>query len=176
MKLFSIRFLGLAAAFFAASIVGAVAQAEDWVSYHNNQFGYRFLYPANVFQAKVEAPNSEGPTFTSADGRSKLTVFAALNTENIGIGEYRETILRDFAGYDRIDYGPKGQSWFVLSGLRSGTVYYQKVLYACEGRIINVFSLTYPEEQKTAFDSIVTGIEKSFFTASGGGCAKASRH
>ena len=31
-----------------------------------------------------------------------------------------------------------GKSWFVLSGYRGETIYYQKVLFSCGDRIINI--------------------------------------
>ena len=63
-----------------------------------------------------------------------------------------------------------GQSWFVLSGARGDSIYYQKVLFACGGRIINAFALTYPEQQKREFDFVVTTIEKNFRPTAGPDC------
>jgi hypothetical protein len=63
----------------------------------------------------------------------------------------------------------------VLSGLRGDNIYYEKVLFACGGRIINAFALTYPQDRKLSFDPIVTGIEKSFRSSSGPACAGTDR-
>jgi hypothetical protein len=159
-----------AALISAAVATGAFAQSSDWASYHNERFGYRVLYPADAFRPGQESENGDGLNFFSADGRSKLTVFAAFNTQGVGIEEYRATMLREFPGYDQIGYGPRGGSWFVLSGFRGPNIYYQKVLFSCGGRVVNAFALTYPAEQKRQFDPIVTGIEKNFRTASGSDC------
>ena len=78
-------------------------------------------------------------------------------------------------GYGGIDYGPRGSSWFVLSGVRGSSIYYQKVLFACGGRIINAFALTYPSAGKREYDSIVTTIEKGFRSTSGPACDTAGR-
>jgi hypothetical protein len=79
-------------------------------------------------------------------------------------------IIKEFPQYGEIDYGPMGQSWFVLSGVRGSSIYYQKIMFVCGGRVINAFALTYPEERKRAYDAIVTTIEKNFHQVSGPAC------
>jgi hypothetical protein len=173
MKTVRISLLGIAALMFAGLFQLSAAEGLEWDRYENARFGYSVLYPAGLFGSGKVSENGDGSTFTSADGRSKLTVFAAYNHENMGIEEYRATILNKFSGYDKLDYGPARGSWFVLSGERDDNVYYQKVLFSCGGRVINAFALTYPVEQKRAFDAIVTGIEKNFRSASGRACEAA---
>jgi serine/threonine-protein kinase len=149
----------------------ALAQYGGWKLYENARFGYRALYPDFLIPGE-ESDNGDGRKFLSGDGSVKLIVFAAYNTENMGIDEYRRTLLQEFKGHDNIGYGPRGNSWFVLSGLRGDAIYYEKVLFACGGRVINAFALTYPQDRKQAFDSIVTGIEKNFRSSSGRACAE----
>jgi hypothetical protein len=62
----------------------------------------------------------------------------------------------------------KAGSYFPV--FRGGSIYYQKVLFSCGGRVINAFALTYPRQQKREYDGIVTGIEKNFRTSSGPAC------
>ena len=38
----------------------------------------------------------------------------------------------------------------------------EKVMFSCQGRIINSFALVYPIESKRQFDPIVEGIENTF--------------
>ena len=100
----------------------------------------------------------------------KLKILSADNPDNVSIGEYRAAILREFSASNELKYWPMGQSWFVLSGARGDAIYYQKVLFACGGRVINAFALTYPEQQKREFDPIVTTIEKNFHPTAGLDC------
>ena len=147
----------------------ALVQQAGWRLYENARFGYRAHYPDFLIPGE-ESENGDGRQFLSNDGHVKLIVFAAYNVENMGLDEYRSTLLKQFKGHDNIGYGPRGNSWFVLSGLRGDNIYYEKVLFACGGSIINAFALTYPQDRKLAFDSIVTGIEKSFRSSSGAAC------
>jgi hypothetical protein len=142
----------------------------DWQNYRSERFGYNLLFPADVFTPRGMSPNGDGFEFVSRDGEAKLKVFGAYNTDNIGLVEYRTAVVREFAGYDKLVYGPMGQGWFVLSGMRGASIYYQKVLFSCGGRVISAFALTYPSQQRREYDGIVTGIEKSFRTSSGPAC------
>jgi hypothetical protein len=146
------------------------AQQGGWNSYENARFGYRALYP-DFLIPREESENGDGRKFLSGDGTVKLIVFGAYNVENMSIEEYRRTLLNEFKGHGNIGYGPRGNSWFVLSGLRGDSIYYEKVLFACGGSIVNAFALTYPQNRKQDFDAIVTGIEKSFRGSSGQACA-----
>jgi hypothetical protein len=99
----------------------------------------------------------------------RLKVLGDYNAANVGLGDYRATILRELPEY-KLEYGPMGRSWFVLSGVRGDSIYYQKVLFVCGGRMINAFSLTYPSQLRREFDPIVTTIEKSFHPTAGIAC------
>ena len=145
-------------------------QPLDWEAYRSERFGYSLLFPARVFERRSETPDGRGVELSSKDGLVRLKVLAADNSDNISIGEYRAAILREFSGSNQLQYGPMGQSWFVLSGVRGHGIYYQKVLFACGGRIINAFALTYPEAQRREFDPVVTTIEKNFYPTAGPDC------
>jgi hypothetical protein len=137
--------------------------AGGWTTYQNERFGYRLIYPADVFQDDGAAPeNADGRTFLSRDGRAKIVVYGANNDERFSPSEYRSTILKEFPGYDQMDYAPKGQSWFVLSGFRGAAIYYQKVMFSCDNRIINVFSVTFPREEKRFYENLIERMEDGF--------------
>ncbi len=145
-------------------------RSVDWETYRSERFGFSLLFPANVLEQRSETPDGRGVELSSGDGRARLKVLTADNTDRISLGEYRSAILRQLSGNNQLTYGPMGQSWFVLSGVRGDSIYYQKVLFACSGRVINAFALTYPEQQRREFDPIVTTIEKNFRPTAGRGC------
>jgi hypothetical protein len=148
----------------------AWAQASDWEWYRSERFGYSLLFPADLLSPREESRDGQGVEFLSEDGKTKLKVLVVENKERVTAEEYRATLIREFPQYGAIHYGPMGQSWFVLSGVRGSSIYYQKVVFACGGHLINAFALTYPEERKSAYDAIVTRIEKNFHPASGPAC------
>ena len=171
----SLRLLGSAvfilAVFFGPEWLSAVrAQANTWETYRSQKFGYSLVFPADIVQPRSESPDGRGIEFTSDDGLVKLKILADYNAQNVSLGDYRAAILREFTESNQLEYGPMGRSWFVLSGVRGDSIYYQKVLFACGGRIINAFALTYPAQLRRAFDPIVTMIEKSFHPTAGTAC------
>lgn len=185
----------------------AFAQRGDgWELYQNPRFGFRLLYPADVFQPETQreevpdvppeeeaepdyrppqggvdgqddldggaedAGDENGLTLESADRRAKLVAYATWNSENFTPSEYRNIFINEFEGYDRITYGPRGQTWFVLSGYRGDDIYYQKVMFSCGGRVINALSITFPAKEKPFYEPIVERIEDNFRPVDVPGC------
>ena len=135
---------------------------ERWVTYQNSRFGYSLYYPAALFDAGQLPENGGGQTFNSKDGRAKIVVFGTQNTEKFTPAQYRDVILKEFGGYDRMDYSPTGQTWFVLSGFRGENIYYQKVMFSCGNRIINALSITFPTAEKPVYERLIEIIEDKF--------------
>jgi hypothetical protein len=163
----------LAAIFSLAPLFAVGAQAAEWEWYRSERFGYSLLFPADLVSPREEAQNGQGLEFASGDGSIRLKVLVVYNEDRVSLEQYRTAIIKEFPQYGAIQYGPRGQSWFVLSGVRGSSIYYQKIVFVCGGSVINAFALTYPEERKHAFDGIVTTIEKNFHPASGRACSGA---
>jgi hypothetical protein len=160
------------AVFFGPEWLSAVqAQGNTWETYRSQKFGYSLVFPSDIVQPRSESTDGRGIEFTSDDGLVKLKVLADYNDQNVSLGEYRAAIVREFTESNQLEYEPMGRSWFVLSGVRGESIYYQKVLFACGGRIINAFALTYPAQLRREFDAIVTMIEKNFHPTAGTACA-----
>ena len=158
----------------AAEPFFAQAQSGDEEGfYRNRHFGYRLHFPAQLFQKKTPSENGDGASFATADNRATVKIFGAFNDDGMSINEYRSTILKNFSGYENIDYGPVRRTWFVLSGTRGERIYYQKVIFSCGGKVVNILAINYPKAEKKPFDPIVEGLEKSFRPASGDDCPRA---
>jgi hypothetical protein len=156
----------LALAFLGCASAQSAAQGADWESYRSPRFGYSLLFPADLLRLVSESPDGQNLEFVSADGQTKLRVLTVINSDNVSPREYRAQVIGSLHDYRAIKYGPMGGSWFVLSGVRGPNIFYQKVVFACGGRIINAFAMTYPSAEKRGFDPIVTTIEKNFRASS----------
>jgi hypothetical protein len=156
---------------FHAALPYAHAQSgQRWESYKNERYGFALSYPSNVFTPQPPPEKRDGQTFLAKDGRAKIVVYATLNDERFSPQDYRKTLLKEFGGYDQMDYSPKGQTWFVLSGFRGENIYYQKVMFSCAGRVINALSITFPRAEKQFYEGLVEVMEDSFKPGSGEGC------
>jgi hypothetical protein len=148
MSLLAAILLATGATAIAAAPKYAPAAEERWVTYQNERFGYRLFYPSAVFVSGELPENGGGQSFYTPDGRAKIVVYGTFNTENFSARPYREIIPTEFGGYDQMDYSPTAQSWFVLSGFRGDSIYYQKVMFSCGGKVINALSITFPTAEK----------------------------
>lgn len=156
--------------FISAALVVQARAAEDWRTYQNKRFGYSLSYPSRVFTPQRSSEDGGGQVFLTANGSAKLVVYGALNDKGFTPVEYRKVILEDYTGYDQMDYSPQGKTWFVLSGFRGETIYYQKVMFSCENRVISAFSITFPKAEKKFYEGLVETMEDQFKTGIGEGC------
>lgn len=160
-------FIAAAFVLVAASEPGSAARYkpkadEDWTTYKHPRFGFRLYYPADIFEAEQSPEGENGLRFTSDDGKAQIVTFGAINNEDLSPSEYRRVLLEDFGGYDQLDYNPKGRTWFVLSGFRGGNTYYQKVMFSCSNKLINVFSVTFPSGEKEYYERLIEIMEDRF--------------
>jgi len=139
----------------------AVAE-QHWTTYKNPRFGYSLYYPSALFQTQGLPENAGGQTFVTPDKRAKIVVYGALNTDGFSPQEYRQSILKEFPGYERLAYSPIGGTWFVLSGFRGENIYYQKVMFSCQNRVINVFSMTFLTADKPFYEGLIEIMEDHF--------------
>lgn len=161
--------IAVAAAILVFSAMAAAAvpkhrqtPEDGWVTYKNDELGYSLYYPSTFFEPQGIAAPGEAKTFLSPDQQAKIVVSAVKNDENFTLASYRSTLLSDYSGYEGLDYSPKGESWFVLSGYRGETIYYQKVMFSCDNRVINVFSMTFPTDDRAFYEGVIEVMEDNF--------------
>jgi len=142
--------------------MGFRAEGYEWVPYVNERFGFSLRYPADVFERERRSEAGDGEVFVGVRDHSQLLVGAFENRDGHTVESYMGFIRRQsYPGYT-VSYAPRGRTWFVLSGEDNERIFYEKVMFSCQGRIINSFALIYPIESKRQFDPIVEGIEKTF--------------
>ena len=157
----------LAALVLVASAQIALAQDQlgdgrDWVVYHNERYGLSLRYPADVLQPERTSDAGDGQIFVSRDGNARLLVGALPNSDGQSPSAYQQQIARDSYADYKVTYQRVSGSWFALSGEGNGKTFYEKVIFSCNGRLINSFAMIYPTADSGLFDRVVEGIEKSF--------------
>ncbi len=149
------------------SAMSAGAAMGDWTTYRNARHGFTIAYPTARFPEDPANESEDGRLLVSKDGAARLLVGAFDNGENTSLAEYRTYLLeKNYVGA-QIDYAPVRAKWFVLSGTRDGTMFYERVSFTCGGKFINSWALLYPAEQRRTWDPVLERIARTYSAGAG---------
>ena len=134
---------------------------EEIATYVNKRFGFTLSYPTALFRPR-EPLSEDGRVWISHDGHARLLAGALPNAEGMGLAQYRDFVIREsYRGAD-IAYAPVRDTWFVLSGTRDGTIFYERVTFTCGGRLINSWAILYPAAERKRYDRVVERVARSY--------------
>ena len=150
-----------------SAVPGAQAQirnrqpALDWQTFQVPEFGTTVEYPASIFSVPDgKAEKGLGQRFNSADGRAVLTIYTRENAAGDTPASYLRNNLR--TGRNVLDYERVTRNFFAISSERRGLIFYSRCNFSTEaGGAIHCFDLVYPQEEKRAWDPVVTRISRS---------------
>lgn len=157
----------MASAFSAAlgvSALGTAAQAPsaELATYRNERFGFSFSYPAQRFAPQPPPANDDGRVFVSADGNARLLAAALPNDDSMNLLEYRNLVIKQSYAGANITFAPVQANSFILSGLRDGIIFYERVTFTCGGRLINSWAMLYPAIERAVYDRIVELVARTY--------------
>jgi hypothetical protein len=142
-----------------------MAATPPWSSEQDARLGFTYSYPHGLF-SRIEGDGKPSfHYFVSPGSDAKLMVGAWNNREGRTPSGFKRWLLANAGGYDELTYRPRGRSWFVLSGYRGQDIYYEKVMFSCVGRVVNVFAITYPAIKRDLYDPVVEQMENTFTPA-----------
>ena len=140
----------------------ALEAKERWIEQRDPQFGYKFSYPESSF-ASVEGDGEPGFHYFSAnEADAKFLVGAWDNRDGHTPAHFKRWLIANAGGYEEITYQPRGRSWFVVSGYRGEKIYYEKIMFSCANRMVNILAVAYPVSERHHFDPVVERMEDSF--------------
>ncbi len=153
----------LASGLVSLSALGAAAQDRgDFATYRNDRYGFSLSYPAGTFAPLPSPANDGSRVFVSRDGNARLLAGALPNPDGMALRDYRSLVLQQsYQGAD-VDYAPVRDNWFVLSGMRDGAIFYERVTFTCGGRLINSWAMLYPAADRRLYDRIVEHVARSY--------------
>lgn len=137
-----------------------LAQTENWRTYANPRFGTRADYPAHLFTDAAPPPaNGDGQTFTTADGKAKLSIYGSFNATDETPRSYVENYIRPDG---KLAYELIRDTYFVASAERGGRIHYMRCNFTRgDPGIIRCFAIDYPAAEKQRWDAIVKRIASS---------------
>ena len=150
-------------------VLGALAcessraqQGAGTIEYRNPKFGFSLSLPADLFKPG-ETRNAEvGSLWISHDGQARLVAGAQANESGETLQAYRRYIMETTYTDASFDYTPSRDNWFVLSGIKDGQMFYERVTFACDGRYIYGWQLMYPVAERRRYDRIVETIHRNY--------------
>jgi hypothetical protein len=143
------------------------AAAQDFATYRNERHGFPLSYPATTFTPQPPPASDAGRVFLSRDGNARLLAGALPNAEGLNLRDYRNFVLQQSYPGAAIDYAPMRDNWFVLSGVRNGVMFYERVTFTCGGRLINSWAMLYPAAERRLYDRIVEQVARSYRAGEG---------
>jgi hypothetical protein len=149
-----------------------------WIAYRDKAFGYGFEYPTVIFKPTggdptatlADSKRKSGQVFRSGDGNAFLLTAAFENNSRLDLVAYKERIASTAYKGATVEYERMAGNFFVLSGFRGKDVFYERVTFSCGGRVVNVWTMTYPRTEGALYDRIVEEVARTFRPTDGAGC------
>jgi hypothetical protein len=144
----------------ASGQVAPGSGALGWRTFVIPEYGTRVDYPAAIFTPAGAAEKGVGERFESRDGRAVLSIYSRENAAaDSPLSYLRKNLNVNPAG---LDYQRITRSFFAISMERDGLIYYSRCNFsATTAGVTHCFDLVYPQEEKRAWDSVVTRISLS---------------
>jgi hypothetical protein len=167
------RAAALTAAVIGLAIVTSAAQAATdragavggWAAFRDDAHGFRISYPAAVFtllHERADVGSEDGLALISRDGRARLLAESFWNEARESLSEYRARVLTEIYPGARLDYAPTRDTWFVVSGIKDGLMFYHRTSFTCGGRMVSSWAMAYPLAERAVYDRIVEGIARRY--------------
>jgi hypothetical protein len=135
------------------------ANAQERVSWRQyvDGSGTRVALPVSVFENdEGSSEQGNGRKFRNANGNAQLSIYSLPNPAGESPARYlhdRLKVSRATIKYQRVTL-----RFFVLSSVKDGFIYYSRCNFSHR---IHCIYITYPEQEKRAWDDIVTRISNS---------------
>ena len=136
-------------------------RGSGWASYRNARFGFAVRYPADVFAHDVGPASDNVRTFVSRDG-AMLRIFADDNLAGTTLIRYRRSRMEERYAGAVFDQVPQRKFGFVLSGTQGDNAFYERVTFACDGRIVYGWQMIFPVSQRTLYDLVAGEMDRTF--------------
>jgi hypothetical protein len=151
------RFFVATAALAVSGTAWAQALDTGWRTYANARFGVTVEYP-DVFSVRDPRPvDGDGQAFHTSRGEAKLTVYGSLNANQKSPGELMQDYKTAEVDYS---YATAGRNWFVLSGVKAGTIGYLRCKLGPLD-IVGCFDIEYPASQAKRWAPVVERLGRS---------------
>jgi len=145
---------------FLLAFASRPAESAGWTTFVEAKFGTTLQIPSEIFSVH-EGPSYRGigEQYTTKDRRASLAVYSQ---ENLRKDSPRTYLKRNNLVPRRmIEYVRVTRSFFAISTVMEGMVFYSRCNFSPRSSTIHCFDLKYPESEKQAWNDVVTRISRS---------------
>lgn len=126
--------------------------------YVNARFGTTITYPADIFTRRMLPPgNGDGQSWQAPDGGT-LLVYASFTMPGETPKGIEAAAKKDTGR--TLTYSRSGSNWVVLSGIETGSVFYERYLFGTDD-VLHVVVIGYPVDLARKYDPLVGPIAAS---------------
>jgi hypothetical protein len=168
--------VGLAAVLSVLVSHVTLARDSGAIPYLNPRYGFTLMVPDALGPVPTRL-REEGGLWESDDGQARLLAVAMPNRSGETLASYRAFVLQRSYSGAALDYAPVRATWFVLSGVKDGIMFYERINLVCEGRYIYGWQMTYPAAESHRWDRVVEAVHRSYRPGRGedGHCGASAR-
>jgi len=134
-----------------------VSAQDHWAQYADAR-GTRVEYPVDLFSAREQA--ELGQAFLTRDHRARIHMYSMPNPKALAPREFMRTKFlapRSMLTYDRVT-----RNFFAISTRTKGMIVYLRCNFSSsQNGSLHCVELRYPQDEKRAWDSVVTRISRS---------------
>ena len=133
----------------------AMAQSDlRWTALHLHS-GAAIEYPSAVFQPRHERDGAAS-VYSRSDGDASFSLFEKANPKSLPLDRLARQAANIPVSYRRVT-----SKFFVLSGIRRGTIFYRRCNAGRHSMRLACFDIAYPQTERRKWDNIVTRMSRS---------------
>ena len=117
--------------------------------------GATIEYPSGIFQSRHERGGA-ATVYSRADGGASFSLFDKSKSRSSSLDRLAKQAANIPVSYRRIT-----PTFFVLSGIRRGTIFYRRCNMSGNGLRLACFDIAYPQTERRQWDKIVTRMSRS---------------
>jgi DnaJ domain len=141
---------------------GHEVSPKSWVVIGGPKRGFQLSYPADVFLAKGGSTADDNRLLASADGRALMRVYFVRNRTATTPSQVRTSLLATRYAGATLDYAPRREFWFVLSGTLGDETFYERVIFSCDRQSVHGWLMTYPVAERQIYDALLEQINRTY--------------
>ena len=143
----------------------AVSAQQNWQVHTNARYGFSLAYPAALFALEKTSEAGDGHIFNAPSQDARLLVGVIVNEDGYTPASYFNYVASTSYAGRTVTYRQIGPTWFAISGEKDGMVFYEKVQFSCNSRLISSFAVIYPAANQRVINPAIERMENSFRSA-----------